>query len=455
MERHGRMARVFENDKSAVRMDKKIKVAYICHYSNDDIHQRLPLTLDLSSRILLALNHLPQNTDVQESAVWNTNAINELKKFSDRIELHVISPYKYLKPSLFEYEKDGIYYHFYRNDDDTLLLIAIHKLLHKGCKYKRTRKKVRKLIQNIDPAIIHVVGVENPQYSICALDVPANIPLLAQLQTLMSDPKFESNYPISHAEYLYRSEIESSIIKRTNYIGTPVTNFMELIHDKINPKAFFLNTVLALAEPVNVIQSEEKQFDFVYFSAEISKASDLAIEAYIIAAKKHSKITLNIVGSYSLELKKGLENRLMEDNLLQNVTFSGKLPSHDDVIKQIRLSRFALLPLKIDFVSGTIREALANGLPVVTTITSGTPTLNEKRETVLLSKIGDYQAMADNMCHLIEDSELVDRLRLNGGIYMEELDSNASRVKKYVEIYDAVLNHFHKGIPIPNELLSF
>ena len=36
------------------------------------------------------------------------------------------------------------------------------------------------------------------------------------------------------------------------------------------------------------------------------------------------------------------------------VTFEGMLPTHDDVIAQIRKSRFALLPLRIDLTSGTI-----------------------------------------------------------------------------------------------------
>ena len=99
--------------------------------------------------------------------------------------------------------------------------------------------------------------------------------------------------------------------------------------------------------------------------------------------------------------------------ITKNVIFCGPLPTHDDVIKQIRKSRFAILPLKIDLISGTIREAMANGLPVVTTITPATPKLNETRESVLLSEKGDFKAMAENMLWLINDNEVAIKLKKN------------------------------------------
>ena len=51
---------------------------------------------------------------------------------------------------------------------------------------------------------------------------------------------------------------------------------------------------------------------------------------------------------------------------------------------------------------------MAYGLPVITTITPGTPKLNDNRESVLLSPIGNHQAMADNMIKLLENKDLVE-----------------------------------------------
>lgn len=417
------------------------------------IHSRLPLKLDFFNRISLAKNHLPQTVDVPNFAVWNTNCINELKKYSDKIELHVIAPYRYLKPKSFTFIEDGIYYHFFRSDDDNPFYAFLRGLFHISCSYKRNRRIIKNIISKIEPDIVHCVGAENPYYSMSALDVPTDVPLLVQLQTLMSDPDFENKYPISHTSYVYRSEIENNIIQRADYIGFAGKHYIQIIKEKIKSDAVFVKTVLALAEPVNISEGEKK-YDFVYFSNDISKAVDLAIEAFILASQDYPNITLNIVGGYSQDYKDQLERRLLGAGVRDNVIISGRLPSHEDVLKQIRLSRFALLPLKIDIVSGTIREALANGLPVVTTITVGTPMLNEKRETVLLSEIGDHKALADNMCKLIENPTLCEEMRKNGGIYMNEKDSNELRVKRYVDIYFALYDNFHSGTEINAELLS-
>ena len=140
-------------------------------------------------------------------------------------------------------------------------------------------------------------------------------------------------------------------------------------------------------------------------------------------------------------MKERLEKRINELGIADSITFEGKLPTHEDVICQIRKSRFALLPLKIDLVSGTIREAHANGLPVVTTITPATPDLNKKYETVLLSKTGDHAAMANNMLRLVKDPEYAEMLRKNGLHLASERVSNREIVQKWIECYKECVNN--------------
>ena len=82
---------------------------------------------------------------------------------------------------------------------------------------------------------------------------------------------------------------------------------------------------------------------------------------------------------------------------------------------------------------------MANGLPVVTTITPATPRLNETRESVLLSEKGDFQAMADNMCRLLEEEGLADTLRNNAAVELQERYSNESAMKQWRENYYKVI----------------
>lgn len=419
---------------------KKKKVAVICHLSNDRIRERLPLKMSIAEKLIRKICGKTTEPFVPDFAVWNTNLIEEIGAYSDKIEMHIIAPYSYLAQDVYEYEENGVFFHFFRGEENDFMRRTMQKLLSflPAGNYKRNRKRIKKIVGEINPDIMHVIGIENPNYAISGLDCPKNIPLMVQLQTLMIDPAFKNNYPISNKEYNYRSSIELQLLEKADYICTPVQHFIDIIKKDIRYHAKFINTVLPLAEPVNIDYNVEKEYDFVYFSANINKAADLAIEAFILASKQIPGITLDVIGGYEQDYRANLEERLEKNGIRGKVVFEGSLPSHDDVLNQIRKSKFALLPLKIDIVSGTIRESLANGLPVVTTITPGTPELNKEKETLLISPIGDHQALADNMIRLYNNPQLAETLRRNGAQYMTDTFSNMSIVKKWVEAYEMV-----------------
>ena len=415
---------------------KKIKVVWVCHLSNEEIRKRLhfrKMTL--------------RKVGMVDFAKWNTNAINEFKKFDD-IELHIISPHLNLSSKIQEFTLEGIHYYFFRSEDDNLLFRIKRKLM-KGKYltpgYERNTGTILSIIDSIKPDLIHIIGAENPYYSKSALTMPKNIPVLVALQTLMIDPDFYKNYSNTKQIYKYRSDIEREVLQRADYITFRAKRFGEILCQEFNPAPKMLDMPLAVGEDI-AIGDYKKQYDFVYFAANISKAADWAIEAFAMAQKKHPGITLNISGGYNQDFKETLDKRIAELGITENVIFSGSQKSHNDVLNQIRKSRFALLPLKIDLIAGTIREAMANGLPVVTTITPATPKLNEKRESVLLSEKGDFDAMAENMCRLLSSTELAKTLQENGTITMREKYSNESSIKLWRENYYAVLKEYNKKI---------
>ena len=74
-------------------MEDKIKVVWICGFSNLKIRDHLQFekyTLNILLRKLFK-----KNCNVSDYGVWNTNAIKEFENFND-IELHVISRHKFL-----------------------------------------------------------------------------------------------------------------------------------------------------------------------------------------------------------------------------------------------------------------------------------------------------------------------------------------------------------------------
>ena len=167
---------------------ERIKVVWLCHFSNSNVHDRLELGDYGLKRVLRGLSRKPLNTSVPDYAVWITNGIQELEKMDD-VELHVVSPYPHLKYKLEEFQDRGVYYHFFHNEDEGLLN---YFLCRKQTKYRKNRKTISTLIRRINPEIVHVFGLENPHYSLGLLDVPNHIPTIAQLQTLLNDPAFLS-----------------------------------------------------------------------------------------------------------------------------------------------------------------------------------------------------------------------------------------------------------------------
>jgi len=438
--------------------DKKLKLVIICNFSNPKIQKKLHLRMSCCEFFLRKL--LKKQVDIKKMAdeygIWNTNAFCEYEKLVDEVELHVVAPHSYLVPGLQEFELNGIWYHFFQNEDCLFINRLKNKLpfISKSHSYRRNRNYIRQYIEHIKPDIVYLIGAENPFYSLSALDIPHTIPVVVHLQTLMNDPEFEKNYPISHENYMLRAENELKVLSRADFIATDVYKFVHIIRSSLLPNALILKSLLALGENIEINKRVNKEYDFVYFAGNINKAFDLALEGFALAYRKNNQITLRVVGFYGAPYKEAIDTRIRELGLQGSISFTGLLPTHADVLNEIQRAQYALLPLKIDITSSTIREAMACGLPVVTTITTdGTPMLNEQRETVLLSAIGDHQALADNMLKLINDSSLAERLRVNGELLMKERYGNFAAVKRQIACLYAARSYFLEKVPIPADLV--
>lgn len=439
--------------------NKKLKVAMLCHFSNPKVQTKLNLKLCFLEKLSRQLKHRTVNPNeiVGEYSFHVTNGLNEFEKYTDELELHVISAHPFITGNLQEFKLDGINYHFFQDECRTFRRVFARKLFgYKDTKgFKWNRKYIAKLIKKIKPDIVYMIGIEGPFYGLSALDLPKEIPLMVQLQTLMCDPDFEKNYPISHEDYLFRSSVEVNILKRANYIGTNIGKFLKVIKSSVKPEAITIGTRLAIGEKPIPNMASEKKYDFVYWAANINKAFDLALEGFAIVHQTKPDATMLVMGLYDNEFKSTINARIKELGLEKNITITGRLPTREDIIKGVQSARIGLLPLKIDVMSSTIREAMACNIPVITTITKdGTELINQKRETVLLSRIGDHKALAENMIRLMDDKLLYDKLVENGKALLREQFDNEPIVQKQKNALFAAYENFKYGTPIPEELLS-
>lgn len=411
----------------------KIKVAWICSFNNAKTREFISYKGDFLGKFLSRFSKWFSLNNC-DTAIWNVNAIEEFKKFDD-VEVHVICPVRHLNSKLIEYTEDNIHYHFIREQHSNSFRFILHNLFTRySSKFKSNRRRIKQVLKRVNPDLIHVMGAENPFYSLALLDVAEGIPSIIQLQALLCRIADVTKVPAEKKGFAYKGRWEHQLIRRADYIGTKLPEFRKYITQYIKPEARFLDISLHMGQNFDFSLSEKK-FDFVYFSVNISKAGLEALEAFILAHRKYPDITLDFVGGYDETFREILDARIRDAGIENSVFFEGRLPTHDDVISQIRKARFALMPLKMDFIPNTIHEALANGLPVVTTVTDGTPSLNNKRETVLLSLQDDFEAMAKNMGRLLDDPQLAESLIKSGFETEKEFNSNEDIARNWLKSY--------------------
>jgi glycosyltransferase involved in cell wall biosynthesis len=114
-------------------------------------------------------------------------------------------------------------------------------------------------------------------------------------------------------------------------------------------------------------------------------------------------------------LKKYAQNKSLE------IVFTGKL-SKTDWIKLSESYDIFINTTHFDNTPVSLIEALALGLPVVSTNVGGIPYLVRDKETALLVNDSDSQAMADAINELIKSPELAKELAANGRKLAEQFD---------------------------------
>jgi len=137
------------------------------------------------------------------------------------------------------------------------------------------------------------------------------------------------------------------------------------------------------------------------------------IRACALLSERGLKFQCEIVGSG--ELRPALENLATELHIQDSVKLVGPKPQEEVVSGYLRAAIFAL-PCVIgrdgnrDGLPTVLLEAMASGLPVVSTDVTGVPEIIDTNKTGLIVPPGDHTALADALACLLVDPALRERL---------------------------------------------
>ena len=427
----------------------KIKIVMICHFSTAEVRKHLPLDdRRLYSMIRRLLLMPTKGKGYGDIAAWDVGIIDEIKKHPE-IELHVISAHSGLKKSVVSYTDGDVHYNFVNCDRATLL----KRLIKSDCLWRRLNpmvKQVHRLVNEIKPDLVLMVGLENAYISSTVLGIK-DVPVLGLCQTIYNNPE-RSKHGIVDSK---NASTEKSIFKEHRYFGVYCKMHYDLLR-QIAPDVkifkFGFPSKGVLLEPIPV----EKEYDFVNFAMGMSlnKGFPDTIEATAIVKNKYPDIIGNLVGGGDVEYKAELVAMAEKMGVKENIIFTPFFEKHCDLLLHIQKSRFALLPCKMDYIAGTMTQAMQLELPLVVYKTTGTPSFNREKQCALIAEKGNVEELAQHMISLMENPTLAEKLRKNAREFQEKkaeaAKQNGSRL---VETFKAIIAKEQQDKEIPHELL--
>jgi glycosyltransferase involved in cell wall biosynthesis len=136
-----------------------------------------------------------------------------------------------------------------------------------------------------------------------------------------------------------------------------------------------------------------------------------ALRAFAAVLAKHPQARMTIAGSGPQEAElRALANTL---GIAAKVRFAGRM-SRQDMAELLRQSSVSINPSLADNMPNSVLEALASGVPVVSTNVGGVPFLVQDGVTALLVPARDAAAMAAAVLRVLESPPLADRLAAAG-----------------------------------------
>lgn len=136
-------------------------------------------------------------------------------------------------------------------------------------------------------------------------------------------------------------------------------------------------------------------------------------------------------------------------SVCNDIRFLGKQEQMDEILS---IADLFILPSEYESFGLSALEAMACGVPVISTNAGGLPEINVHGKTGYLSAVGDVTDMSEHAIHILENDETLQ-------LFKDEAIAHARNFEKsriipmYEELYDKVLNDYKYNREITPEYL--
>ena len=424
----------------------KSKVAFVCHFSNEKIRQHLRLKSWRMRNILFRLLKHPEFHPV-DFDVWVSDFIEQFERHSE-FEYHIVATHRGMRQCRQDFVINGIHYYFVKSDSNLFYETLDAKLkLSEKQDYKKNRRRLKKVLDEVNPDLVVLCGAENPEYSSVALDVEGK-PVYVLLQTVLNNPQMGK---YTNLNVGYKADLEKRIFQKIHYVGTSGPRYFSL-YKAINPEAVCLTSRFPSHQPP-IFEDIEKEYDFVFYGRlSKNKGIEDVIKAMAIVVRQHPDATLCIIGSADGQYGMYLKQLAADGRCADNVIFTPRLDRLEDLFATIQRGRCVVVP-GITAFNSTVRESMLMGLPVVVYELPKVKAINAKGENLLAARMEDVDDLASKMIFVLENPEQALLIAENGKRYAGQAFNNNPIGDKLIANFQAIISNYRNGVPLPKDLL--
>jgi N-acetyl-alpha-D-glucosaminyl L-malate synthase BshA len=289
------------------------------------------------------------------------------------------------------------------------------------------------------------------------------------------------HYAIPHASaaYLAKKIVESQTGRNVPVIttlhGTDITlvgrdpTFAPVVAFSINQSDAITAVSNNLRDETYQIFNIEKEIQVIYNFVDTRRFHKKPIDAFrrviapngeriLLHASNFRKVkrVLDIVRIFKIVRKKmpakllfvgdgpersGAESLCRELDICDDVRFVGKQEQMEEILA---VADLFLLTSEYESFGLAALEAMAAGVPVISTNAGGLPEIAVQGETGYLDNVGDIQGMSEHAISILEDETILKRFKANALAHAKNFD-----IHRIVPQYEALYNHFLTLEPTP------
>jgi len=365
--------------------------------------------------------------------MWLVNLLENLKEYKE-IDFNVITYASKISKDIIINKNNTTFYVLRYSIPFIKKGFPTYFPIHKIFQYPYLKNKIKKIIKNINPDLIHIHGTEDVYI---LPPIKLDYPIIVSIQGIVEEI-YRAKKTLN---YYFQKKIELKGIKTYKNFGCR-TSFDTSFVKRINKNA----NIYYMPEAINEVffQKEYKPINnrTLNFVGSVSKVKGIEILIKAIENIKNTfpDIKVNIIGPVIKNYHLFLINLINDLKLNENFVFHG-FKTSDEIVNLHLESQLFVLPSFIENSPNSLCEAMAIGLPCIASNTGGIPSIISNGENGILVEPGNIKELSHSIIKLLINIDFANRLGNNARMtaIKRHLPSEVSRIT--MEVYKTILNN--------------